>query len=812
MRIPIRPAFRNLLPAVVAAPAVLAALAALAAPGFATAQAWEKVDGLARDVGVGADGTVWIVGTNPVPGGYDIYRRTGNAWTLVPGGAVRVSVDPRGNAWVVNDTQNIFRWNGSSFVQVTGGARDVGLGPDGTAWVIGNDPTNGEYGIYRSTNDGASWTKVPGSALRIAGAPAGTAWVANGQKQPFRFDGSNWSLQPGNITDVGVAPDGTAWAIGADGGIYRFENGNWSQKTGGAAQIAAGPDGHVWVVNGGGEIFHARVAPAGSTSPGAAPAPAPATVSANAPNSWGPVPSVRAIFPRGGAYEARILKAMRFQRFANLVFLGNQPPAAATLSPLEQAFAAIAMNATELYFVGKTIGPDDALDRIAHDGTDRHTVNAIMGVLIAARMPDRARDPLTVALRDWTTAVYRNIKITAAKALLTQYRLWKADPCTYEHMAPERCKGRAAYMSAPRPPLEQIGYDAMTSVLASNADEVAVAATTAAAAITMAVSGGALSAALVASTGGATLWATIGGGSGIVAAAVSGGAAVVGWASIVAAPVAAAVLIVVVGTVEGLAVVEAARVEPMLQMKLGAAMIEDIVIENALSDEKGQQFFALAYQKAAADNYNVPPMTVDGEIRFYCQAGYVTRFKLDYLLNGAAQSLSTKDLSVGYEETFKLPAAATNIVASGQWFDGINWKPLFTRNLPRATYMGFTSYGTIIDARVKDEYPEISGILAKPNELTLTQGGGYVARFRVRYTEGGREVTPVDTGEVSAGWHQVLTIPADASNIHLEAWSATGLVWEPWRSITDRTWPSPPNECVKVYGTSLEPKWNNECN
>jgi thiol-activated cytolysin len=77
--------------------------------------------------------------------------------------------------------------------------------------------------------------------------------------------------------------------------------------------------------------------------------------------------------------------------------------------------------------------------------------------------------------------------------------------------------------------------------------------------------------------------------------------------------------------------------------------------------------------------------------------------------------------------------------------------------------------------------------------------------------QGGRGVTAVDDGGATAGWRRVFTIPTDAKNIRLEAWTKTGLVWEPWRPIIDKTYLSPPNECIKVYGTTLDPKWNNEC-
>jgi len=231
-------------------------------PRVATAQEWTLMSGAARDVGVGANGTVWVIGTNQVPGGYGIYRWTGSGWTNIPGGAERIAVDPSGNAWVVNNTQNIFRFDGTKWVQVSGSARDVGVGANGTVWVIGNNAEGGGYGIYRSTDQGASWTKVPGSALRISVDPQGNAWVVNSSNNIFRFNGSSWVQLPGAATDVGVGPDGSAWVIGTDSGIYRWEGSNWARKTGGAAQIAAGRNGVVWVVNQGNQIYQASVPPA----------------------------------------------------------------------------------------------------------------------------------------------------------------------------------------------------------------------------------------------------------------------------------------------------------------------------------------------------------------------------------------------------------------------------------------------------------------------------------------------------------------------------------------------------------------------
>jgi hypothetical protein len=239
----------------------------VAAPGTSGPVTWNRTDGGARDVGVGANGQVWVISTNAVPGGYGIYRRTNNTWVNVPGGAERIAVDPQGNAWVVNNSNTIFRHDGTKWVTVNGSARDIGIGANGHVWVIGVAAEAGGYAIYRSTDQGANWTKIPGSAVRVSVDPQGNAWVVNNSNNIFRFNGSSWESKLGTATDVGIGADGAAWVIGADTSIYRWEGSNWVNKTGNAAQIAAGPAGVVWVVQQSGEIYQAQTAALAQAAP-----------------------------------------------------------------------------------------------------------------------------------------------------------------------------------------------------------------------------------------------------------------------------------------------------------------------------------------------------------------------------------------------------------------------------------------------------------------------------------------------------------------------------------------------------------------
>ena len=87
---------------------IVAALCTSAA--LAQSLDWRQLPGSGNDVGVGANGTAWAIGTNATVGGYGIYRWKGDAWEEMPGGGARIAVDPQGNAWVVNSAGNIYQW------------------------------------------------------------------------------------------------------------------------------------------------------------------------------------------------------------------------------------------------------------------------------------------------------------------------------------------------------------------------------------------------------------------------------------------------------------------------------------------------------------------------------------------------------------------------------------------------------------------------------------------------------------------------------------------------------------------------------
>ncbi|MEP6995734.1 MAG: tectonin domain-containing protein, partial [Acidobacteriota bacterium] len=209
-------------------------------------RAYAPLSGKATDVGVGADGTMWMLGTDAGPGGFNIYRRSGGNWQQIPGSATRIAVDPKGAAWVVNNTGNIFRWNGTAFDTMSGSAIDVGIGADGTVWILGTDDAAKRW-------TGSAWTSIGGGAKSIAVGPDGNPWVVNGAGDIWRHDGKAWIALSGHAADIAVDAAGSVFVVGgpaAPGGltVQQLAGTTWTADGSvGGVRIAAGPKGMVIV-------------------------------------------------------------------------------------------------------------------------------------------------------------------------------------------------------------------------------------------------------------------------------------------------------------------------------------------------------------------------------------------------------------------------------------------------------------------------------------------------------------------------------------------------------------------------------------
>jgi hypothetical protein len=240
--------------------------------------------GAASDVGAGADGSLWVIGTTPVPGGgFTIHKWNGTTWDQSNGGAVRIAVSPAGIPWVINSSGNIYVRTTSSATtgtwnQVFGQAKDIGIGFDGSVWIVANVLGDGEVMKW----NGASWDGTNGFATNVAVSPLGVPWVINSAGDVYRRNtsspvGGTWELLPpiSNVLpqDIGFGDGNYPWVTDTKSIGYFWMNFNfvWNeqfsfrdapakkewhltnssglpQAQSGPTEIAVGPHGKPYVV------------------------------------------------------------------------------------------------------------------------------------------------------------------------------------------------------------------------------------------------------------------------------------------------------------------------------------------------------------------------------------------------------------------------------------------------------------------------------------------------------------------------------------------------------------------------------------
>lgn len=164
------------------------------------------VPGAAIDIGIGANNVSWVIGTNNTGGGKGIYRWTGGNWQNIPGGAVRVAVNPSGRAWVINNGDAVYEWTGSgwNYIGVVSG-KDIAVSSNGTVFVL--QPTK----IFTKKPSDTTWASMDGPSgktmLRISADLNGNPYVITTENKLYQNNGTLWYEIPTpaqGLVDVAV--------------------------------------------------------------------------------------------------------------------------------------------------------------------------------------------------------------------------------------------------------------------------------------------------------------------------------------------------------------------------------------------------------------------------------------------------------------------------------------------------------------------------------------------------------------------------------------------------------------------------------
>jgi hypothetical protein len=96
---------------------------------------------------------------------------------------------------------------------------------------------------------------------------------------------------------------------------------------------------------------------------------------------------------------------------------------------------------------------------------------------------------------------------------------------------------------------------------------------------------------------------------------------------------------------------------------------------------------------------------------------------------------------------------------------------------------------------------------ARGISITLKHSGAYIARYEISYSEAGEE-KKIEAREKTKGWTQTFVVPAGGTNIRLQAWAMTGLVWQPWGEIYNMVLQPRTDYCYENTGTTLGRAFN----
>lgn len=265
--------------------------------------------GTAKNIAIANDGSLW---SRSATG--DLAQWTGNEWKSVEGKARYLTTGLDGSIEIISEQGEFKRWDSySKNWRVIPTPPDVKLATNAfnnTLWVslangtmvaqgtitktkkLSNEASNGSITINRRGNRGGGRGGYGryGNSRRVTSP--GAAYIATTPSSsitdpdPFTFvdtrsdgksiaigtNGSVFSLGkdqllyqwsnaqqtfksfPGSLTKIAVDPNGNPWGINQYGRIFRHDSADWKQVTGLASDIAIGANGRIIIANDTGEL------------------------------------------------------------------------------------------------------------------------------------------------------------------------------------------------------------------------------------------------------------------------------------------------------------------------------------------------------------------------------------------------------------------------------------------------------------------------------------------------------------------------------------------------------------------------------
>ena len=219
--------------------------------GLGSLAAWTDLPGRLSQIDVGADGTIFGLGTLSRSGIFDIFTYNGASWRKVPGRVHEIEVAPDGLPIGAGSGQRMWQYDGSRWTLASSDVIDVAVDDRGTRFTA---LSNGQVAMQR----GEDWVQI-GTGVSVEAGPGGLV-VMQDTDGPLRVVSpfGHFTL-PGEVSDYSVGADGRIYGVLVDGAHGANEAVTWDVPYGwkslgltDVAGVTAGPDGTVyaWMPNG----------------------------------------------------------------------------------------------------------------------------------------------------------------------------------------------------------------------------------------------------------------------------------------------------------------------------------------------------------------------------------------------------------------------------------------------------------------------------------------------------------------------------------------------------------------------------------
>lgn len=221
---------------------------------------YHKVAGTARDISIGADGSVFVV---TFDGGLARWSNTRNAFVGFIGQFARIAVTPGGLPWGITTRGEVFRHDGIEWKQVRNiAAQDIAVGFDGT--VIASGPQDTLYKYDPAIDSFIRLPQIgdnaPPAGVRVAVDPAGKPWVIGSDGFVARCVSGACERLPIRARSIDIGPEGSVVIVDADRALKRWNPREEKfERIDGIADVvdlaAVGPRGKPWLLSAKSEVW-----------------------------------------------------------------------------------------------------------------------------------------------------------------------------------------------------------------------------------------------------------------------------------------------------------------------------------------------------------------------------------------------------------------------------------------------------------------------------------------------------------------------------------------------------------------------------